>query len=341
MTKANKQIIIDLRFGENPEAFLPAVRAVKEEAEKINKYPEPKREQLINYISKNEKINKENIYITNGIDGAINIVFSIYADKKSEIILPVPTFPDYEFSAKDLKYKIKKVPLEKDFSLDIDKVIKSITKSTKFIVIVNPNNPTGNQLINNKDLERILKSFKGLVIIDEIYFELTGETSIQLLNNYRNLILFRGFSKGYGLAGLRIGIIFANKKIIQKINETEGRSNKFIVNRLALRAAESVFLNLPLTREYINNFLNTKNEFENQISKIKGIQVLESKTSFSLFKLAKLSNNIPDKLKSKGILIKSTKVYENFPNNIMIIGVPKKEEIQYVYNSIKEIIQYG
>lgn len=338
MAKANKQNIIDLRFGENPEAFLPSVKAVKEEAEKINMYPDPKREKLIELIAKKEKINPENIYISNGIDGAINIIFSMFANKDTEIILPAPTFPDYEFAGKDLGYKITEVQLEKDFSLDMDKTIKSITKNTKFIVIVNPNNPTGNQLVNNKDLEKILSSFKGFVIVDEAYFELTNETSINLLDKYPNLIIFRGFSKGYGLAGLRVGIVFANKKVIQKINETEGRSNKFIVNRLALRGVEAVLLNLPLARKYIDNFLNTKEEFEKQISKIDCVQVLKSKTSFSLFRFDEPINNISEKLKEKGILIKSTKIYKNFPKDIIIVGVPKKDKIQYVYNSIKEII---
>jgi len=338
MIKNQKRNIIDLRFGENPEAFSPAVEAIKEEAEMINMYPDSKRQKLISLVSKKEQINKENIYISNGIAGAIHIIFTIYANKNFEIILPVPTFPDYEFTGKDLGYQIKEIPLEKDFSLDVEKLIKSINKNTKFIVIVNPNNPTGNSLISNKDLENILKSFKGFVIIDEAYFELTNETSIGLLDKYKHLIIFRGFSKGYGLAGLRIGIVFANKEIIKKINETEGKSNKFIVNRLALKAAESVLLNQHIAKKYVDTFLSTKKEFETKISKIKGIQVLESKTSFSLFRLNKPLNDVPKKLKKKRILIKSTEIYKNFPNDIMIIGVPKREEIQYIYNSIKEII---
>lgn len=343
--QTNKQKIIDLSHGENPKPFLPAVKAVREEAKKINYYPDAKRERLTNFISKTKKIDTKNIYISNGIAGAINIIIPMYADKKSEIILISPTYPVYKIAAKNLKYKIKEILLEKDFSLDVNKIIKSITKYTKFIVIVNPNNPTGNILISNKDLEKILKATKGFVIVDEAYFEFAEENSIknksalQLFKKYKNLIVFRSFSKAYGLAGLRIGYVFADKEVIQKIKEIGENGNIFKVNRLALSAAESVFQNKSLAKKYIKDFVDTKKEFEKQISKIEGIKVLESNTSFTLFKFDKPIKTIPEKLRKKGILIKPAGMYKNFPKDVLIFGVPRRNQIQYVYKSLKEILK--
>jgi len=330
---------IDLKFWENPIPPKFIFPFLKKELENINIYPDPQRSYLIELIAKKENIDKDCIYISNWIDGAIDIILKTLFWNDAEVIVPIPSFPIYKYWAKSFWYKIKEVALDELFTINPNDILKSLSKDTKIIFLCNPNNPTGNILFSDKDLKSILSLFDWYVVIDEAYYNFSNITYLPLLKKFPNLIVLRWFSKWYGLAWLRIWIIFANRNIIEKINLAEGISNKFVVNRIALKAWEVILEHPKESQKVVDDFINLKSYFERKLKTIKNIKVLPSLTSFSLIETIKYQQDLKRSLEENNILIKSTEVYWKwFPKNITILGVPKRKDISYVVEILKNIL---
>lgn len=330
---------IRLQFGENPEIFPLSKEYAKKELENINLYPDPEKLELRNLIAKKEGFKKENIFIGSGIDGLIELVAKVFIEKDDEVILPIPTFPAYFPAVELMEGKIVKEYLKKDFSLDLESLLAKITKKTKLMYISNPNNPTGNLLLTKNQIEKILQNFSGILVIDEAYFEFAGFTAIDLVKKYKNLIVFRGFSKAYGLAGLRVGYAVANEEVINFFEKTEGSSQVFAVNRVALASAKAVLENPREAQNFVNNFLQRKKEYEINLAKIEGVEVLSSHAAFSLFKTKLDANIFKEKMLEKNIAMKSMAIFEGVPKNLVYSAVPNKENEKEVLEAVKSILE--
>ncbi len=147
----------------------------------------------------------------------------------------------YEVSAAINNVENKKIPLTKDFQIDVPAVLAQITPSSKMIFVCSPNNPTGN-LLNKQDVEEILGSFQGIVVIDEAYIDFSSEPSwITQLSKYRNLVVLQTLSKAWGMAGIRVGSAMADPYIICMLEKIKPPYNLSLPNQqLALEAMENV-----------------------------------------------------------------------------------------------------
>lgn len=316
-----------LMFGENQTAIEQCVNAIVQEACKLNFYPNPVRAKLKNAIAKYNNILPENIIVTNGSDDAIELIAKVFVDKDDEIIIPSPTFPVYESACIMMGAKIIKIPLGKDFSFELQTILSKITNSTKIIWIANPNNPTGNILIPQDQIEKFIQKIPNcLLVFDECYFELTNITAINLINKYDNLIIIRSFSKIFSLAGARLGYIAANQKITSFCNMLQQNNQPFSVNRFAIAAGSAIFEKNINIRQLVNNYQDLKSRFEILLKKITAIDVIPTKTTFCLIKLPKTSNSkkLKAKLEAKGIFIKGCSIYEGLGNEFVYLGVPNK-----------------
>lgn len=329
--------MIDLRFGENTTPFKKVVESLQEELKNINLYPDSNRELLTEAIAKHESIQREGIYISNGVDGAIEAVLKAMYTPDAELLMPAPSFMGYAYASKNIGIQVSYFYLNDNFSINLELILSKVNKNTRFIVIVNPNNPTGNILLSNEEIELLLNKFSGYVLVDETYYNFSKISCKNLLDRHEKLVIFRSFSKGYGLAGLRIGTIFGHKSLIQKIKNTEGKSNKFIVNSLALKAAELVMDNFTEALAYLDTFNKEKSNFEERL-KLKNIAIIPSCTSFVLIKLPIKSKILQKQLSVHNILIKSTEDFINFPDDIAIIGVPRHNEQEFIVQSIHDIL---
>jgi len=327
-----------LNFGENPEIFPQAIQVARKELKKINFYPDPEKLSLRKLIAKKEKLDCENIFIGNGIDGLIELVAKVFVEENDEVLIPTPTFPAYIAATELMGGIIKKCPLEVDFSLDFNKFLAKITTKTKLIFIASPNNPTGNILFSLKEIEKLLKKFTGIAVIDEAYFEFSGITALPLIKKYKNLIVFRGFSKAFGLAGVRVGVAFADIEIIEYFKKSEGSSQVFAVNRIAIACARAVLKNTKKANEFVEKFKVHKIKFEEKLAKISGIKIVPTTTSFSLFTTPILAKAFRDKMLDKKIAIKAMDIFENAPENLVYSAVPKAKDQKKVIKAIKEII---
>ncbi|MDE2590640.1 MAG: aminotransferase class I/II-fold pyridoxal phosphate-dependent enzyme, partial [Patescibacteria group bacterium] len=200
---------------------------------------------------------------------------------------------------------VKKVYLEKDFSLNVNLLEKLISKKTKIVWIGNPNNPTGNILLSKKQIENLLKKYNCLFIIDECYFEISKETAISLIRKYQNLIIIRSFSKTFSLAGLRLGYVATNESLIKYLKIVQGNNQVFSVNRLAQKAGIEVLKNTEKTGE----FIKLKSNFEGLLKEI-SLEVIDTKTTFCLIRIPKkiFLKNFKEKLERRNIYIKDSSI---------------------------------
>ncbi len=330
--------MIDLRYGEMPVAFEPAVQRIKKEANNINKYPDENYTQLIHTFAQKEQIKKENILITNGSMSSFNMILSALYQKNASMLIPSPTFFGFEQSAKHLGYKIQTLLLDQKFWLTINAIKEKILPQTTLIVLANPNNPTWNMLVNNDQIQELLEEMNAYIIIDESYFAISQESCVPLIKQYDNLIVLRGFSKWYGLAWLRIGAILANPLLIQRLANDASSLNKFPVNSIAVHAAQEVLQQQKEMDQYIATFSALKTDFEKQLWQIPEVQILATKTTFSLIYTPLCNSELCKKLETHGVLIKKTSIYPNLEKNMSVISVPSRNDMSHVIKAFVTVL---
>jgi histidinol-phosphate aminotransferase len=201
----------------------------------LNRYPDPYQHELKSAVSRLKGVNEESLFLSNGSDEIIDLVFRIFCNPGIDkaLIFP-PTYGMYEVSASVNDVSVIKVSLNDDFQINIKEAVSCFTdKSLKLVFICSPNNPTGNSM-NHDDIEHIIRTFRGMVILDEAYSDFSEKSSfIMKLNKFPNLIIMQTFSKALGLAAARIGIAYADPVVIQYFNRIKPPYNISTINQKA------------------------------------------------------------------------------------------------------------
>ena len=270
-----------------------------------NRYPDPLQSDLKNEIAALENIAANQIFLGNGSDECINVLIQCFcvSGKDKVVILP-PTFSMYEHAAHVMNIGITEVFLkEETFQLNVDEILtQSKDNAVKIIFICSPNNPTGN-LMNEQAIETVLNSFNGLVVIDEAYQDFAGNKSwVTRLNEFENLVVINTFSKAWGMADARLGMLFANKEIIQYLNIIKMPYNvtQHTIN-LALEALNKV----DIKKQFVNELLSGRKWLENQMKEIKFIyKIYPSDANFILFKVED-ANGLYKYLLSKKVIVRN------------------------------------
>jgi len=212
-------------------------------SENFNRYPDPLQLDVKDKLGKIKGLPIQNIFLGNGSDEAIDILFRAFCEPGvDEVIICPPTYGMYEVSANINNVAVVKVPLTQEtFQLDTENILKAISVNTKLIFICCPNNPTGNG-VKWADIKTIVENFKGVVVIDEAYINYARYRSlIPELLNYPNLVILQTLSKAWGLAGLRIGMAFASEPIIDIFNKIKPPYNiNTVSQKLALEALNNI-----------------------------------------------------------------------------------------------------
>jgi histidinol-phosphate aminotransferase len=209
---------------------------------RYNRYPDPLQYAVKMRLSEIKGVPARNIFLGNGSDEAIDILFRSFCNPGIDnVILVPPTYGMYEVSANINDVEARKVSLTEDFQLDLEGIAEAIDDHTKLIFICSPNNPTGNS-INRDDVETLLANFNGIVVVDEAYINFSRQkTFIQELTEYANLVVLQTLSKAWGLAGLRVGMAFASEEIIEVMNKVKPPYNvNEASQQLALKALANV-----------------------------------------------------------------------------------------------------
>jgi len=275
-----------------PEEML---KELSEELKDINRYPSgggyaKLRQVLAEYAG----VKMENILPANGSDEVIEIVSRAY---KGEVLIPIPTFSQYEASADRSGLPKVLVNCLHDGVYSLNYSAQQLDKAS-LVWICNPNNPTGTR-IPREEIVDILQRAKGMVVVDECNYEYLGETVVDLIGKYENLIISRSFSKNFGLAGLRLGFAISNPQNIKKLAIF---CQYFRVNRMAEKAAGKVLKYLDYYRKAWKKIKKVRDKFVRQINEL-GFFAYNSKANFVLveFKDKKETEKVWKYLKENGI----------------------------------------
>ena len=267
-----------------------------------NRYPDPYQKQLKEKLAFVKQIAANQIFIGNGSDECIDILFRTFCEPgKDNIIICPPTYPMYEVSANINDITVQNAPLLADYQLNVAHIEQLVNERTKIIWICSPNNPTGNSL-DRIDIETILNHFDGIVVIDEAYINFSKQKSfVQSLIDYPNLVVLQTLSKAWGLAGLRLGMCFANPDIIGYMNKVKAPYNINIVTQeLALQALEEV----GQVNDMIKLLVDMRNALAQVIASMPHvIQVFPSDTNFILVKIPH-ARKLYEFLMSRGIIVR-------------------------------------
>jgi histidinol-phosphate aminotransferase len=298
----NASIFLDA--NENPFGSpLPPLQVEREAGGvRFNRYPDPLQMQVKEKLSRIKGVPPKNIFLGNGSDEAIDLLYRIFCEpgRDNAIIFP-PTYGMYEVCAEMNDVNVKRVNLSKDSQLDIDAIENAVDPFTKLIFVCSPNNPTGNS-INKNDIEVVLNNFNGIVVIDEAYINYAKQKSfIAELTEYPNLVIMQTLSKAWGLAGLRLGMAFASEKIIDLMNKVKYPYNiNTATQLLALDALE----NINWVNEHITITVNEREKLKNELLHLPFTEmVYPSDANFLLVKM-KNARKIYEYLSDNGIIVR-------------------------------------
>lgn len=216
-----KKRSIDLSLSENPLGCSPLVlRALKTLTMVTNDYPQPNGGVLKTALAKKFLLNPRNFFVSNGSGNIVVALAHCFAGKNTSVVIPQLTFPMFRISAENTGAQIITVPMRKDLSIDILAMKKAVRTDTRLVFLCNPNNPTGG-LISRNDILSMLVDLptKALLVVDEANIEFGGTSVIKDVKNNSQLVVLRTFSKGFGLANLRVGFATASTNVIQKLEE--------------------------------------------------------------------------------------------------------------------------
>lgn len=290
-----------------------------------NRYPDPMQLKVKEKISFVKKIPVEQLFIGNGSDEAIDLLFRCFCEPGvDEVVIFPPTYGMYEVSANINNVKLNKVPLTSSFQLDLEALEQSIKPNTKIIWICSPNNPTGNS-IDREAIEMILNNFDGLVVIDEAYINFSRQKSwLADLQEYPNLVVLQTLSKAWGLAGIRLGMAFASKEIISYLNKVKPPYNiSEPVQELAVKALEEI----GQVNDMIVSLVNERQALASALLQNSSVlQVFPSDANFLLVKF-KDASVVYEYLVEKGIVVRDRSNVLHCEGCLRItIGTPKENE---------------
>ena len=202
-----------------------------------NRYPDPYQKELKNEISKIKNTSSDSLFLGNGSDEVIDLLFRVFTNPgKDQALTFTPTYGMYEVAANINDIELLQIPLDENFQVSIDENLQKTLQNEdlKLIFICSPNNPIGN-LIQKEAVDFILKNFGGIVVIDEAYIDFADQESwISQLEKHPNLLVMQTFSKYWGMAGLRVGMAFSNPEIISLLNKVKPPYNISSLNQEAV-----------------------------------------------------------------------------------------------------------
>jgi histidinol-phosphate aminotransferase len=287
----------------NENSFGSPIRSLSTSGKDYNRYPDPLQWDLKRKIAAIKNVDPQKMLLGNGSDECIDLLFRAFCNpQKDNVIICPPTYGMYKVYANINDVEAKEVNLSNSFKLDMSALEEAIDEHTKLIFLCSPNNPTGNSL-DRDDIELILNNFEGLVVIDEAYINYSRHRSFLMeLKEYPNLVVMQTFSKAWGLAALRLGILFASEEIVGILNKIKPPYN---INQATQELAMQALDHLQDVNEMIKTTIREREELENNLNKLSIVeQVYPSDANFLLVKI-KEATSVYNTLKEKGIIVRN------------------------------------
>ena len=289
-----------LDFNENTSGCSPRVleRLRQLDGDTLARYPERDKGEAV--VAAHLGVSTDELLLTNGTDEAIHLICETYLSTGDEVLIVVPTFAMFEIYAAATGAQVIAIPAGEDFVFPTQEVIKRITSRTRMIAIANPNNPTG-AFISPADLIAIAQAVPAAaLLVDEAYFEFCGESMITKWREVPNLFISRTFSKAYGMAGLRIGVLMGNPTQMSVVRRG---SSPYNLNSVALACLPDALADQEFIRDYVAQAVEGRQELESELAAW-DIRFWPSRANFVLFHLGERCKPFIREMRERGILVR-------------------------------------
>ena len=300
----------------------------------LHRYPDPVQTKLRRNIADFRDVKSANLFVGNGSDEAIDLLYRIFCDPGHDsVITTPPTYGMYGVSADIHDTKMQKVPLNKNFQPRVDEILTKADSSTKLLFLCSPNNPTGN-LMNPTKVDQLIKQFPGIVVIDEAYIDFSEQESYaSKIVDYANLVILQTMSKSFGLAGIRLGIAFASEPIIRYMMKVKAPYN---INKLTAQVAVNAFDEIDTINQHIATIKEEQIFLRNQLADLPAVRhIYESEANFLLVKMDR-AKSIYNRLAKQDIIVRY-RGHEPGCDNCLRITVGTREENQQLIQSLKSL----
>lgn len=290
----------------------------------FNRYPDPFQTTLKQKISSIKGVPAQNIFLSNGSNEAIDLLFRVFCEPALDscIVCP-PTYGVYEANAQLNNVAIIKIPLLPSFELDVETILENSTEA-KLLFVCSPNNPTGNSM-HKEDIELLLEKFTGIVVVDEAFINYSRQSPcIALLPHFPNLIVLQTFSKAWGLAGLRIGATFASQFVIELLDKVK---QPFNINAVSQELTAEAIGNIAWVNEHIKKTVALRSLLAQELSALKLVEkVFNSDANFLLVRFVDATFVYQTLLKN-GIVVRNVSHFPYCHNCLRItVGTPDENE---------------
>ena len=289
-----------LDFNENTLACSPKVREALAEVSMgaLTRYPE--RQPVEAMVAAHLGLKAEQVALTNGVDEAIHVLFETFLEANDELLLPVPTYTMYEVYASATDARVVTVQAADDLQFPFERLLDAIMPRTKVIAIANPNSPSGSAATREQILELARRAPQAVVLVDEAYFHFHGETVMDLVGTVPNFIVARTFSKAYGLAGLRLGLLAGPVELMRWVRCV---LSPYSVNSLALACLPPALEDTAYLDWYVSEVLAARAEFEAALDAA-GVRRWPSRTNFVLVEVGAQHADFVRLMREAGVLVR-------------------------------------
>lgn len=323
--------VIKLNTNENPYPPSPMVAEVLKQfdLDLLRKYSHPYANDFRLAVSKVFNMPADWILVGNGSDDLLTMLMRSVLEPGRKLVIPMPTYVLYRTLAQMQDAEIVEVPFDEEYNLPVDELIKTNGELT---IIANPNSPSGTR-VDNQTLAKLAKNISGLIVIDEAYTDFAAANALELVKEYDNVIVLRTLSKGYSMAGMRVGFAFANPQLIEGLSKVKDSYN---VDAVACLAGAAALLDQDHKNCNAEKIKQSRKELITDLENL-NFKVLPSESNFLLAKpLGKSATEIYESLKEKRIFVR----YFNEPrlDDKLRITVGTDEENLALIDALKEIL---
>lgn len=322
-----------LDFNENTLACSPKVREVLScvSSGHLTRYPEraPIEALVASYLG----LKADQVALTNGVDEAIHVLFETFLEEGDELLLPVPTYTMYEVYVSATDARAVPVLAADDLQFPYEQLLAAITPKTKIIAIANPNSPSGCIATREQLLEIAKRAPHAVLLVDEAYFHFFGETVIDLIGKVPNLLVARTFSKAYGLAGLRLGLLAGPVELMRWIKRV---LSPYSVNSLALACIPPALEDETYLNWYVGEVLKARSEFESALDAM-GIRRWPSRANFVLTEIGPQHKEFARLMSVAGVLVRD-RSSDPGCDGCVRITIGTREQMQKAIVAIKETL---
>ena len=245
-------------------------------------------------------LDAEQVVLTNGVDEAIHVLFETFLESGDELLLPVPTYTMYEVYSSATDARCVAVQAADDLKFPFERLLAAITPNTKIVAIANPNSPSGSVASREQILEIARRATQAVMLVDEAYFHFHGETVVDCIGTIPNLVVARTFSKAYGLAGLRLGLLAGPVELMRWVRRV---LSPYSVNSLALACLPAALGDAAYIDRYVGEVLAARSEFEAALDAA-NVRRWPSRANFVLVEIGERHAEFVRLMNAGGVLVR-------------------------------------